>query len=537
MQTYAELLESLAEHPDDPCQDFVATPPISRSRREVLAAARERGAGLRALGLDPGDRVGLMVSEPEEFLPLMHGALLHGLVGVPIYPPRLFGKAEAHRAVLDAILKAADAHVLLVSDGASRRLGAVPGARVVEVSQLPSAEAAMPASLAPGDLTFLQFTSGSTGTPKGVCVSHGALMANTQAIMVDGLNAGASDRGVSWLPLYHDMGLIGFGLAPPLTRTAVTFIPTWRFIRSPSIWLKTISEQRGTISFAPNFAYAISTRRVAPEGLDLGSMRMWGCAAEPIAPAILDAFEQRFAPSGMKPGQISPCYGLAEATLAVTFTPPSAGRVVDEIDSDQFEREAVAEPARIGRTSLYVSCGKPLLRHEVKIVDEAGHVLPERRVGEIVLRGPSVNAGYFRLPEASARVFRADGLHTGDLGYLANGELYVTGRKKDLIIVAGRNYDPGAIEAQALTVPGVRLAVAVNFTTPDGDALGVLVERTGSDDERLAEAVRASIAAAIGIHAARVVCLAVGSLPKTTSGKLKRAEARRLLQRGPDATP
>jgi fatty-acyl-CoA synthase len=529
MQTYAELLESLAEHPEEPCQSFVGEVELSRTRAEVLSAARDRGARLRALGLNKGDRVGLMLSEPEQFLPLMHGCLLEGFVAVPLYPPPLFGKLEAHREAVQRVLEAADAHTLLVSDGSAERLGALPGENVLELAQLPAAEAGPPASVAPSELAFLQFTSGSTGTPKGVCVTHATLMANAHAIMVSGLNANEHDRGVSWLPLYHDMGLIGFGLAPPLTRTSVTFIPPWRFIRNPSIWLKTLSARQATITFAPNFAYALTARRVAAEGLDLRSMRMWGCGAEPIAASTLAAFEQKFAACGVRPGQISPCYGLAEATLAVTFTPPSAGRVEDTIDAETLEHEGRAAPATSGRTASYVSCGVPLAQHQVRIVDEAGGELPERRVGEIVVRGPSVNAGYFGLARESADVFREQGLFTGDQGYVADGQLYVVGRIKDLVIVGGRNYDPGVIEAEAVGVKGVRLAAAVNFASSDGDALAVLVERQGQDDERITREVRRAVAGRIGIHVDRVVCLSAGSLPKTTSGKLKRSAVRALI--------
>jgi len=529
MQTYAELLESLAQDAEEPCQSFVGDVELARTRGEVLSAARDRGGRLRALGLKKGDRVGLMVSEPEEFLPLMHGCLLEGLVAVPLYPPPLFGKIDAHRDAVSRVLEAADAHTLVVSDGSAERLGPLPDENVLEIGQLPASQAGPASTVAPGDLAFLQFTSGSTGTPKGVCVTHATLMANAHAIMVSGLNASDRDRGVSWLPLYHDMGLIGFGLAPPLTRTSVTFIPPWRFIRNPAIWLKTLSERQATITFAPNFAYALATRRVSPEGLDLRSMRMWGCAAEPVSVATLAAFEQKFAGAGVAPGQISPCYGLAEATLAVTFTPPSGGRVEDTIDAETFERHARAEPARGGRVMHLASCGVPLAGHEVRIVDEAGGELEERRVGEIVVRGPSVNAGYFGLLRESSEVFRAEGLFTGDLGYLADGRLYVAGRIKDLVIVGGRNYDPGIIEAEASGVKGVRLAAAVNYATPAGDALAVVVERQGKDDERIAQEVRRRVAAAVGVHVDRVICLSAGGLPKTTSGKLKRPAVRTLI--------
>lgn len=535
MRTFADVLESLAERADDPCQDFSGDRRLSRSAGEVLAAARAAGAGLFSLGLTQGDRVGLMVSEPSEFLPLMHGCLLYGLVAVPLYPPPLFGKLDAFRATLEAILKTAGVRLLVISNGAAGRLGGLPVERVVRVGELAASGGVAAPEVSPSDLALLQFTSGSTGAPKGVRISHGALLANSRGIMRDGLRVDGRDRGVSWLPLYHDMGLIGFGLAPLLTQATVTFIPTSHFIRNPAIWLKTIDQSRATITFAPAFAYALSTRRVDPAGFDLSSVRMWGCGAEPIAAATLDAFERHFSECGVKPGQVSPCYGLAEATLAVTFTAPSAGRVVDEIDAEAWEARGVAQPAsggpaEGGRSLFYVSCGTPMPEHEISIVDEAGNTVPERTAGEIVVRGPSLSDGYFGLPEQSARVFQSDGLHTGDMGYLAEGQLFVTGRLKDTIIVNGRNYDPGAIEAVAASVEGVRLAAAVSFAGQAGEQLAVLVERRGTDDAVISEAVRARIATSLGIDAARIVCLPPGGLPRTTSGKLRRFEARVLCE-------
>jgi fatty-acyl-CoA synthase len=466
-----------------------------------------------------------MLTDPAEFLPLMHGCLLVGLVAVPLYPPPLFGKAGPHHATTEAILNAARAHVLVVNDGQATPFAGVK--TVVEVSRLPAGEALPPEAPEPDDAAFVQFTSGSTGTPRGVRVTHRALLANCRAIMLDGLGANERDRGVCWLPLYHDMGLIGFGLAPLLTKTPVTFIPTSRFVRNPAIWLRTLAETRATITFAPNFAYALATRRVEPSGLDLGSVRMWGCGAEPISEATLERFEQRFAGCGVRPGQISPCYGLAEATLAVTFTPPSSGRVVEHIDADAWEREGVARPARSGRRLTVVCCGAPLPDHIVTVVDPEGQQLPERTAGEIVVRGPSVSGGYFGQDESDA--FRDGALHTGDQGYLAAGRLFVTGRLDDVVIVAGRNYAPQAIEAVAQSVAGVRLAAAFNGHGTDGEELWVAIERRGND-ANIEEQVRVAVGAAIGVHVARV--RVVAALPRTTSGKLRRRAARVLCESG-----
>lgn len=530
MHTYAELLESLALHPADPCQRFVGRDGVvARQAGDVLAAARTRAGQLLALGLTKGERVGLVVTNPADFLPLMHGCLLQGLVAVPMYPPPLFGRTEPYRASVARILETARARALVVDDALVARLGPLPVETMLGVGALQGSRAAARPSIHPEDLALLQFTSGSTGLPKGVMISHGALLANAQAIMVGGLSASGQDHGVTWLPLYHDMGLIGFGLAPLLTNTSVSFIPTARFISNPAIWLQTIDATRATITFAPNFAYALATRRVAPEGLDLGSMRMWGCGAEPISATTLEAFERRFATAGVRPGQISPCYGLAEATLAVTFTLPSATRRVDEIDADAWEQRGEAVGPRGGRTLRFASCGPALPQHEVAVVDTEGLELGDRRAGEIVVRGPSLGGGYFELPEESAAVFRADGLHTGDKGYLVNGELFVAGRLKDVVNVNGRNYDPETIERIAGAVSGVRLAVAVNYHDDEGERLAILFEHAGERTEAAKEGIRAAIASDLGVQVDSIRAVSPGSLPRTTSGKLRRNATRTLL--------
>lgn len=535
MPTFAELLESLSRAADRPCQDFVTSVGVlRRSCSQVLDEARERGRQLLGLGLRPGDRVALMVTRPSDFLPLIHGCLLRGLVAVPMYPPPLFGDARYHADSVERILTAARTRTLIVDDGMSERLSSLP-ARTVTLSEL-SAVAGLGVTPAeapqPEDLALLQFTSGSTSAPKGVRVTHAALVANAQAIMVDGLAAGSEDRGVSWLPLYHDMGLIGFGLAPLLTRTPVTFIPTARFVRRPSIWLSTISEVRATITFAPTFAYALTARRVAPGGLDLRSVRMWGCGAEPVAEVALAQFEQRFAACGVARGQISPCYGLAEATLAVTFTPPSAGRVGDTIDAELWEQRGLAQPSSGGRTMHFLSCGQVLRRHGLRIVAPDGTSLPERHAGEIVVTGPSLADGYENLPENTQATFHDGELHTGDQGYLADERLFVTGRLKDVVIVNGRNYAPQLIEEVTGGVDGVRCSIALNRAGEQGDELWLLVERQGRADRAVQEEVRARVAAALGVAVDGVVCLSPGKLPRTTSGKLRRSAARSLLPSG-----
>lgn len=533
--TYSALLRSLERDEAVPCQEFRTAHGVSsRDSHAVLALALERGRQLVACGLAPGERVGIVVTEPADFLPLVHGCLLFGFVAVPMYPPPPFSRLETYRETLEGILTAATAKVVVTDDGLSGRLGHVTAERVVELRQLPPAVQAMPPEVEAEALALLQFTSGSTANPRGVRISQRALMANASAIMVDGLAATSADRGVSWLPLYHDMGLIGFGLAPLLTRTPVTFMSTARFVRNPAIWLQALAATRATITFAPNFAYALATRRAPPRELDLSCVRMWGCGAEPISEQVLGAFERHFASSGVRPGAVSPCYGLAEATLAVTFTRPSVPRVTCWLDSAQWELEGVARllpapgeaaPLQPEGTTLVVSCGTPLPGYMVSVVDELGRDVGELRAGEIVVRGPSLADAYEGNAALSASTFRGHDLHTGDRGFIHEGHLFVTGRIKDTLIVNGRKYDPHVLEHWAEQVSGVRRAAAVNVASPGGETLVVLVECGVDERAPLSEAVRAEIASRVGVSVTRVVCIAPGALPRTTSGKLRRGAA------------
>jgi fatty-acyl-CoA synthase len=531
--TYAALLRELEHDEAVPCQEFLLLEGVSsRDSHAVVELARERGSQLSSLGLVAGDRVGIIVTEPGEFLPLVHGCLLFGLVAVPMYPPPPFSRLDTYRDTLTGILRAAGAKVVVADNGLPARLGGIAAQQVIELNELTAAANVAAPDVEPAALALLQFTSGSTSEPKGVQISHRALMANAHAIMVEGLTATQSDRGVSWLPLYHDMGLIGFGLAPLLTRTPVTFIPTARFVRNPAVWLQTLSMTRATITFAPNFAYALAAKRIAPKDLDLSQVRMWGCGAEPIAERVLSDFERQFTVSGVRPGTVSPCYGLAEATLAVTFTAPGGPRVVHALDAAKWESEGVAHLDSASAaglegasTTLAVSCGTPLPGYAITVVDEAGNDVGELRAGEVVVRGPSLGDGYAGNTGASVSTFRDQCLHTGDRGFVHDGQLFVTGRIKDTLIVNGRKYDPQVLEHWAEQVAGVRRAAAVNVDSHLGETIVVLVECASEERIQLAEEVRAQLAARVGVAVARVVLIALGALPRTTSGKLRRHAA------------
>jgi len=368
-------------------------------------------------------------------------------------------------------------------------------------------------------------------------VTHGSLRANTWAIMHDGLRVNRLiDRGVSWLPLHHDMGLIGFVLGPLFHQVPVTFIPPLSFAKNATIWLETIHNARGTISFAPNFAYALAARRAKPQQMsrwDLSCMRVFGCGAEPIHPGTMRAFVEKFSACGLKPAALLPCYGLAEATLAVSFTGLDEKLSTDSVGRDLYETakraDAVPPPSGEANETLeFVSCGRAFPGHEVAAFDDDGQRLGDRQVGELWVRGPSVARGYYRDPESSRTTFAGGWLRTGDLGYLVDGNVHVTGRKKDLIIINGRNYDPQGIEWLADNVPEVRAGSTVAFSVPGaaGEALVVIAESRTPDSDALMEAIKQRINEQLQLVASDVVIAPPGALPKTSSGKIQRRKAR-----------
>ena len=490
---------------------------------------------MHRLGARRGDRVGLVLHRPRDFVPAFLGCVRAGFIAVPLYPPLTLGQLASWAKTTGRMLATARASLLIADPPVAYTLRSLPDEvpslrEVVSIAELPEGGELPCGPMSDDQVAFLQFTSGSTSAPRGVRVTHGSLWANANAIMVDGLGASPEDRGVSWLPLYHDMGLIGFVMSPLVTRTPVTFISTLDFLKRPEVWVRTLSEDRGTISFAPNFGYALAARRTeSTDGLDLSAMRVLGCGAEPIQPDAIKSFFERFGETGLKPSAFLACYGLAETTLAVTFA-----AMEDELKLDQVEFES--EPTDDGGSGLHrlehripvVSCGRPLPRHRVSILGKDGEPLPEGRVGEIFVDGPSVTDGYWDDEEATNRVFLDGGVKTGDLGYLSKGELYVTGRLKDTIIVRGRNFDPTPIEVAAGRVNGVRTGNVAAFSL-SGDLTEQIVVtaeyREGEPGTIESDIVRA-VQRDVGLTVSEVVLIEAGSLPKTTSGKLQRSATR-----------
>ncbi|HUJ60165.1 MAG TPA: fatty acyl-AMP ligase [Kofleriaceae bacterium] len=515
--------------------------------RTLVDEARRRGRQLVGLGLRKGDRVALVIPEAKDFVLTFLGAVTAGIVPVPLYPPLSLGRLDAYLGGMVRTLNAAAVDLVVTSAQVQKILWPVlprvPTARdLVTVEQLAGlAESSEPApDIAPTDPLFLQFTSGSTAAPKGVVVTHGSLCANAVGIMKFGLEATPErDVAVSWLPLYHDMGLIGFVLSPLFIPCATVFIPTVAFVKRPSLWMETIHRHRGTITFAPNFAFARVTKRASDAEIarwDLSCLRVVGCGAEPIHAGTMRAFVERFGQAGLPHDAMLPCYGMAEATLAMSFVPLRQPLQVDSIDPDACYAERRAVPASTASGALeLVACGRPFPGHELGIFDDDDRPLGDRQIGEIRYRGPSVAAGYFRNAEQTRAVFggaREDGwLRTGDLGYMADGSLYISGRKKDILIIHGRNYYPQGIEWLVEEVAGIRKGNVVAFSVPGATAeeIVVVAETTEAD-----AAARARIAAEVKRHVNEAMALAVGDvtlvglgeLPKTTSGKLQRAKTR-----------
>lgn len=513
---------------------------------EVEAATARRAAALQAYGLAKGDRLGLIVIEPEDFVLTFLAAIRVGIVPVPLYPPMSFGNLDAYADRTSRVLESAGAKILAASSRLQNVLwglcGKVPSLErlvVVETLREATGTPVFP-EIRPEDLAFLQYTSGSTADPKGVMVTHASLVANAKGIMTEGLQLDPrrGDKGVSWLPLYHDMGLIGFVISPLCQAITSVFIPTMRFIKRPSVWLDTIHRHRGTTSFAPNFAYALASRRVKDSDLakwDLSCLRVLGCGAEPIQAETMRRFTETFSKCGLADTAIMPAYGMAEATLAIALKPsPETFRTLI-VDAETFSETGVVSAPAEGRAAIeHVACGTPFKDHEVTIQDEQGNVLGERREGEICHRGPSVTAGYYNNPTATAATYRDGWLRTGDLGFVADGQVYVTGRIKDLIIVNGRNVHPQAVEWVVSELDGVRKGNVVAFSVPGelGEELVIVLETKTREPEQLTEAVKQAVQRELSLSTREVVQIQAGTLAKTSSGKLQRRKTREQYLKG-----
>ena len=511
----------------------------------ALIAGRYAAAMFRG-GLKPGDRVALALPDNDEFVFCFLGAMHAGLVPVPMYPPQGLGKLGFYLNHARHILECSGAAQMITSTQVKTVLGSLIGKnlraiRTVKELGIDEREAAV-ANLRPEDPAFIQFTSGSTAQPKGVVLTYGSLSANARCI-TEGLQMTPEDVGCSWLPLYHDMGLIGFVLTPIINYTPTVLIPPFMFLKRPIEWLRRITQHRATCSFAPNFGYGLCAARVRErdcETLDLSHWRAAGCGSEPIQMSTLENFSARFRSCGFDRKAFVLAYGLAENTLAVSFSRLGNEPRAERVRLKALTSDGLAVPSNNHDESVSIaSTGQCFPEHEIGILDDDGRRCEPRRVGEIAVRGPSMMREYYNNPEATRATIRNGWLHTGDLGFMHDDELYVCGRIKDLIIVAGRNYYPSDIESVVSDVAGVRRgrAVAFGLSATEADNLERVVicaetKVKQADREALADEIRRVVLESLGLKLDEVVQVPRGALPRTSSGKLQRNKTRALYLSG-----
>lgn len=517
--------------------------------RGLNEGARAVAAGLQNRGLRKGEPVAIMLPTGRDYFFSYLGILLAGGVPVPIYPPARMAQIEDHLVRHREILKNCRASTMITMPEA-KRFGVILKSladnlrRLATVEELSSRKDAYRTPLiGSGDVAFIQYTSGSTGTPKGVVLTHANLLANIRA-MGRAVEASSEDVFVSWLPLYHDMGLIGAWLGSFYFSAPLVVMSPLAFIARPQKWLEAIHKFRGTLSAGPNFAYELCLKRLNDEdlaGIDLSSWRAAFNGAEPVSPDTLENFITRFEKYGFRREAMMPVYGLAESTVGLAFSPLGRGPLVDRIQRIPFVTKGMAVPAGDDDPNALrqVACGRPLPGHEIRIVDDAGIELPERREGRLQFRGPSATSGYFRNSEETKRLFQDGWLNSGDTAYFAGGDVFITGRTKDIIIRAGRNIYPQEFEEAINKIPGVRKGNVVVFGSTDprsGTERLVVVAETRENDPEKLDSLRTGINALavdlIGTPVDEIVLAPPRVLLKTSSGKIRRAANRSLYERG-----
>jgi len=519
-------------------------------RRDALAQAHR----LIAAGIGVGDRVALIAETGPEFAALFFGAVYAGAWPVPLPLPTSFGGREGYVEQIRNQLISCDPILVLSPPGLlpliAEAAATLPRASAQDWTSFggaPVREAALPKAR-PDDIAYLQYSSGSTRFPHGVAITHAALL-NNLFCHSSCMKVQDEDRLISWLPWYHDMGLVGCFLSPVANQMSTDYLATEDFARRPLSWLTLISRNEGTsLSYSPTFGYDICARRVSSQTdaagkFDLSRWRVAGNGADMIRPDVMQAFVDAFAPAGFKASAFLPSYGLAEVTLAASIMPPGEGIVIDLVDERQLAGDGHAEAptdAGDGRPTRYrsiVNCGKAVPGHEIEVRDENGNALPDRSIGRVFVKGPSVMVGYFRDDVSTAACLRDGWLDTGDMGYLVDGYVHIVGRAKDMIIINGKNHWPQDIEWAIEQLPGFKAGdiAAFSITTPSGEeAPAVLVQcRTSDPAERaqLREAIKSKVRAITGMNCV-VELVPPRTLPRTSSGKLSRSKARTLYLSG-----
>lgn len=556
----ATLTEALdwhaSHHPDRPHLTYLqdAVEPVTLTYGDLARSARQFATGLLARNIGRGDRVALMLPTGIDFFVSFFGVLYAGAVPVPIYPPVRLSQLEEHVHRQSGILRNCGARLLITTERGKILAASIkPHVPTMEdtvsvrdlmsgapTMRLPSADAR--------DTALLQYTSGSTGDPKGVILTHANLLANIRA-MGEAMNGNSTDVFVSWLPLYHDMGLIGAWLGSLYFGTRLYIMSPLAFLAHPESWLWAIHRYRATISAAPNFAFEMCASKIQDEdikGLDLSSLRLVANGAEPVSAASIRHFTDRFAAHGFRKEAMAPAFGLAENAVGLTLPPLDRGPSIDRVDRHVLSRDGIARPAAENDPNPLelVGCGRTLPGHQVRIVDDAGHEVGERVAGRLEFRGPSATSGYFQNEQKTRELFSDGWVDTGDQAYLAGGELFITGRIKDIVIRAGQHYYPQELEDPISRLPAVVKNGVVLFGTSDPatgtERIVVAVEAVTEDEQSLAllrQTIRELSASILGQPVDDIVIGGPDTIPRTENGKVRRSVAKAQYETGTLGAP
>ncbi|WP_428407202.1 fatty acyl-AMP ligase [Hyphococcus sp.] len=518
--------------------EVAATLSYSELRKRALALAAKLAGTF-----ERGDRLAVIAETSPDFIVTFYACQYAGLVPAPMPMPVNLGGKDGYINQIRQMIAGAKAAAAIgpetLREFLDEAAATAGGADIYSYDELNALEdkGATPQRFSADEYCYIQYSSGSTSAPKGVIGLQRSVCANLTAIARDGMGLKSGDRATSWLPLYHDMGLIGFVLTPMTAQVSVDFLATSDFVRRPLLWLRIMTEQKTTITYSPSFGYDLAAKRSAraePGAIDLSAIRVAGIGGDMVRPEALNAFADAFADVGFNRNAFTPSYGMAEATLAISFPELGSPIIVDEVDMRHYTRSGVAQPASTLTSPEnrrgFVLCGRALPGHEIQVRDENSAPCAERHVGRIYIKGPSLTPGYFSDADATSAMYDGEWLDTGDMGYFLNGQIVITGRAKDLIIINGRNIWPQDIEWAVEKVDGVRGGGVAAFSVDDGhgERIVVVAERRGMDADALA-ALKREIAGvvqnAVGAPA-EIVLARPHSMVMTSSGKLSRAKVK-----------
>jgi fatty-acyl-CoA synthase len=518
--------------------------PYAELKEDAQALARR----LIGLGANRGSRVAIVADTQPDFMRFFFACQYAGLIPVPMPASVHLGGRQAYVSQLERLLSICQAEIAMAPEGflpylteAAQNLPMRFLGSPQDFYDLPEADIRLHTSQ-PNDVAYLQYTSGSTRFPRGVMITQKAVLSNLLAILKYGIQVRSEDRAVSWLPYFHDMGLVGLVLAPMAAQVSVDYLSTRDFAMRPRLWLTLMTQNKGTLSFSPPFGYELAARRIRAEeakNFDLKAWRVAGVGAEPIRKEPLEHFANLLEPSGFDRRSFVPCYGMAECSLAVSFAPLGQGANLDYVDITALAEEQKAVPLHptrkneTARSTNFTNCGAPLPGYEVEVRDASGDVLPERHCGTLFVRGPSIMSGYFGDLKSTRQVLSPNGwLNTGDLAYRVGNGIVITGREKDLIILNGRNIWPQDLEFVAEQQTEVRTGDASSFSVPDaaGEERAVMMVQCRESDKKKRADLRARLHSLIqeefGIDCL-IELVPRNTLPRTTSGKLSRSGARK----------